>query len=70
MMFLLLRPCAKHGIIENEAVGEISIPKMGLTYVDGADIEPAVSGYLTMLFEADPSSVGGAMPAEDFYYLK
>ena len=43
---------------------------MGLTYVDGADIEPAVSGYLTMLFEADPSSVGGAMPAEDFYYLK
>ncbi len=62
--------CAKHGIIENEAVGEISIPKMGLTYVDDADIEPAVSGYLTMLFEADPSSVGGAMPAEDFYYLK
>ena len=62
--------CAEHGIIENEAVGAISIPKMGLTYVDGADIEPAVSGYLTMLFEADPSSVGGAMPAEDFYYLK
>ncbi len=62
--------CAEHGIIENEAVGAISIPKMGLTYVDGVDIEPAVSGYLTMLFEADPSSVGGAMPAEDFYYLK
>lgn len=62
--------CAEHGIIENEAVGAISIPKMGLTYVDGADIEPAVSGYLTMLFEADPSSVGGAMPAEDFYYLR
>ena len=34
--------CAEHGIIENEAVGAISIPKMGLTYVDGADIEPCL----------------------------
>jgi NitT/TauT family transport system substrate-binding protein len=27
-----------------------------------------LSGYLGVLFEQEPTSVGGAIPADDFYY--
>ncbi|NLF80558.1 MAG: ABC transporter substrate-binding protein [Clostridia bacterium] len=62
--------CAKHGIIGNAAIAETAIPHMGLTIVLGQNIEPTVSDYFNMLFNADPSSVGGALPDADFYYLK
>jgi NitT/TauT family transport system substrate-binding protein len=60
--------CAEHGIIENAAIAEAAIPKMGLTMITGAEMAPAVSGYLTVLFNADPASVGGALPDAAFYY--
>lgn len=61
--------CAEYGIIENAAVAEASIPKMGLTFITGAAMEPAMSDYLRVLFTADPASVGGALPDEAFYYI-
>ena len=27
-----------------------------------------LSGFLSVLFDADPTSVGGKLPADDFYY--
>ena len=36
-------------------------------YVDGAEIRPAIEGYYQVLFDADPKSVGGALPGDDFY---
>lgn len=62
--------CAKHGIIENAAIAEAAIPNMGLTMLSGEDMEVEVSRYLAMLFEADPASIGGAMPEQEFYYHK
>ena len=29
---------------------------------------PKLSGYLQVLSDAEPTSVGGALPGEDFYY--
>lgn len=29
----------------------------------------ALSGYLKVLYDLEPSSVGGALPEEDFYYI-
>lgn len=28
-----------------------------------------LSGYLQVLYDQDPSSVGGALPGDDFYYI-
>ena len=28
-----------------------------------------LSGYLTALYEQDPTAVGGALPGDDFYYV-
>jgi NitT/TauT family transport system substrate-binding protein len=32
-------------------------------------MKTALSGYLEVLYDQDPTSVGGALPADDFYYL-
>ena len=31
-------------------------------------MEKALSGYLKVLFDANPKSIGGALPESDFYY--
>ena len=45
-----------------------AIPQCGLTYVAGADMKAQLGGYLQVMFDANPKSVGGALPADDFYY--
>ena len=52
------------------AVAKKAIPQCNITYVDGADMKDKLSGYLQVLFEANPKSIGGKMPADDFYYVQ
>lgn len=59
---------AEAGIVPEAAIAEKAIPKCYITYIAGADMKSALSGYLQVLFNADPKSVGGAMPGDDFYY--
>ena len=33
-------------------------------------MKAALSGYLSVLFEQNPDSVGGALPGDDFYYIE
>ena len=33
-------------------------------------MQTALSGYLEVLFEQNPESVGGALPENDFYYIE
>ena len=60
---------AAAGIIEKAPVAVKAIPKCNITYIDGADMQTALSGYLEVLFEQDESSVGGSLPGDDFYYI-
>ena len=52
------------------AVAKKAIPNCNIVYVDGADMKTKVSDFLTILFNANPKSVGGTMPGEDFYYAQ
>lgn len=52
------------------AVAKKAIPQCNITYIDGSDMKDKLSGYLQVLFEANPKSVGGKMPADDFYYVQ
>ena len=47
---------------------ESALPYCNITFIDGEDMKTRLSGYLAVLFDADPASVGGAVPGEDFYY--
>ena len=59
----------KHGIVPKAALATKAIPNCNLTYIDGADMKPAISGYFEVLFAANKTSVGGALPDENFYYV-
>ena len=60
--------CEQYGLIPKAALAKAAIPSCGLTFVTGAEMKSALSGYLQVMFDADPKSVGGAMPGDDFYY--
>lgn len=56
-------------IIAKEPIALKAIPKCNITYIDGAEMKQALSGYLEVLYEQNPESIGGALPGDDFYYV-
>lgn len=54
-------------IVGSADVGNAALPYAGLCDLKGAEMRVAVSGYYQVLFDADPSSIGGAVPGDDFY---
>lgn len=57
------------GIIEKEPLAVKAIPKCNVVYIDGSKMQNDLMGYLKVLYELDPSSVGGKLPNDDFYYM-
>ena len=57
-----------NGIIENPAVAEKALPHCNIVCLTGEEMTAKLSGYLQVLAEANPQSVGGALPGDDFYY--
>ena len=60
-----------YGIVE-AAVAEKALPYCNIVCVTGSEMKEMLSGYLQVLFDADPASVGtdaeGTLPGDDFYY--
>ena len=50
------------------AVAKKALPFCNITYIDGKDMKEKLSGYLNVLNEQNPKSVGGSLPEDDFYY--
>ena len=50
------------------AVAEKAIPKCNIKYIDGAEMKDALSGFLAAMETVNPASIGGKLPADDFYY--
>lgn len=60
---------AELGIVPKAPIAQKAIPYCNITCVDGEEMQAALSGYLQALYELEPTSIGGAMPGEDFYYI-
>ena len=58
---------AAAGIVPNAAIAARAIPRANIVCIRGEEMKKAVSAMLEVLYEAQPSSVGGALPGEDFY---
>lgn len=52
------------------AVAEKAIPKCNIVYMDGEEMQTALSAFLEVMYDVAPASVGGALPNTDFYYKK
>ncbi len=61
---------SQYGIIPKAAVAAKALPNCGLTAITGEELKADLSGYLQVLYDANPKSVGGALPEDDFYYVK
>lgn len=58
----------KYGIVAKAPIAAKAIPACNITYIDGEEMKTMVSGYLKVLFDANPQSVGGALPDDEFYF--
>jgi NitT/TauT family transport system substrate-binding protein len=61
--------CEKYGIVPKAALATKAIPNCNLTLIKGADMKGAIGAYFGVLHTANPTSVGGAVPDENFYYI-
>ncbi len=46
-----------------------AIPNCNIVCISGDEMKTALEGYLAVLFDQNESSVGGVMPAEEFYHI-
>lgn len=53
-----------------EPIAQTALPLCNITFIRDSQMKEYVESYLTVLFEQEPSSVGGALPDEQFYYVK
>ena len=56
------------GIVPAAPIAETAVPACHITYIAGAEMKNDLSGYLQVLHDAEPASVGGSLPGDDFYY--
>ncbi len=59
---------ANYEITGSAAIAEAAIPQCNIVCITGEDMQPALEGYYKVLFDADPTSIGGAIPDEGFYF--
>ena len=62
--------CEKYGVIAKAEVAKKAIPNCKIVFIDGDEMITKTKPYYQILFDADPKSVGGAIPDDAFYYKK
>jgi len=58
----------KYDIVK-AAVAKAAIPYCNIVCITGDEMKTDVQGYLGILYGQNPKAVGGALPADDFYYM-
>ena len=56
------------GIVGSEDIAKLAIPRSNIVCITGDDMAASSSAVLNVLYTANPASVGGALPGDDFYY--
>ena len=59
-----------NGIFTNAAVAKKALPNCNVCFLDGAEMKTAMNTYLGILSGIATASIGGTLPADDFYYAK
>ena len=60
---------AAKGVFE-EPVAKKAIPYLNIAFVSGEEMQADIENYLNVLYKANPASVGGTMPDDEFYYSR
>jgi len=60
---------AELGITPSAAIAAAAIPQCNLVFISGEAMETAITDYYEVLYEANPDSVGGELPDDEYYYV-
>lgn len=60
--------CETYGIVPKAAIAKRAYPNCNIVFVSGDAMKASLSAFLDVLYGANPASVGGALPKDDFYY--
>ena len=60
----------KHGVMPKAAVAARAIPNCNIVFVEGEAMRAQIKPFYNVLFSANPAAIGGAMPGDDFYYVR
>lgn len=58
------------GIMPKALIAELAIPNCNIIFLEGDTMKETMQANLEVLFQANPKSIGGAMPGDDFYYSR
>ena len=61
--------CEEQGVVAKAAIAKAALPACNIVCITGDAMQADAAGYLQVLYDADPASVGGAMPDEGFYWM-
>jgi len=59
----------KYAIMDSAKAAEKAIPNCNIVYYDGKDMKTMITNFYKVLYDANPASVGGKLPGDDFYYI-
>lgn len=61
---------AQYEIVPSEAIAMKALPGCHIIFKAGQEMKDSIQGYYEVLFQADPTSIGGAIPDDAFYVIE
>lgn len=59
---------AEQEILPSAAIAKAAIPNCNITFITGSQMKTVAQANFNVLYNANPTSVGGALPDDDFYF--
>lgn len=60
----------KYGIMPKAEIAEKAIPNCNIVFLTGENMKNSINNFYKILNEINPSSIGGNIPDDEFYYLQ
>ena len=60
--------CEQYGIVAKAPIATKAIPSCNLCCVTGDEIRQVLEPFFQVMLDANPKSIGGALPGDDFYF--
>ena len=60
----------EYGIMASAALAEGAIPNCNIVCITGSQMQTMMTEMLTVLYQANPKSVGGTLPGSELFYSK
>lgn len=57
-------------IVGAAPIAKAALPECNIVFESGESMKSLSGGFLQVLFESNPQSVGGTLPGDDFYYVE